>query len=277
MRAHLDDVLAKLPADQRDSAATAFRFLVTSSGRKIALSSEELREFSDGAGDSMEPALEHLERERILRPIPQSEPGGVARREIYHDVLAPAIVDWRRRHVEERRREETERRLAQARERARRLEVRNRRLSAAVMGLAAVAVAFALYLWDPKPVQRLELQTVDARFSVRGTQDPDPRLVLIAVDDRTVARLHPPGNGPPIPRQYYARLLDRLRRDRPDVIALDVIFAGPGDSTRRSHTAQVDPRHQRPPRVALRQLHDRDRARWHADGSRGAVRTSGGA
>ena len=57
----------------------------------------------------MEPALEHLERERILRPVPSSEPGGVARREIYHDVLAPAILDWRRRHVEERRREETER------------------------------------------------------------------------------------------------------------------------------------------------------------------------
>ena len=114
VRAHLDDVLAKLPAEQRDSAATAFRFLVTSSGRKIALSSDELREFSDGADDAMEPALEHLERERILRAMPSSEAGGVARREIYHDVLAPAIVDWRRRHVEERRRR-SERRLAEAR------------------------------------------------------------------------------------------------------------------------------------------------------------------
>src|SRR5215207_11207680 len=43
---HLDDVMAKLPADQRDAAAEAFRFLVTSGGRKIALSSAELREFS---------------------------------------------------------------------------------------------------------------------------------------------------------------------------------------------------------------------------------------
>ena len=47
VRGHLDDVLAELPADQRDAAADAFRFLVTSNGRKIALSSEELREFSD--------------------------------------------------------------------------------------------------------------------------------------------------------------------------------------------------------------------------------------
>jgi hypothetical protein len=93
---HLDDVLAKLPEDQRDAAATAFRFLVTSSGRKIALSSEELREFSDADGAALEPALEHLERERIVRPVPSEERGGVARHEIYHDVLAPAILAWPR-------------------------------------------------------------------------------------------------------------------------------------------------------------------------------------
>ena len=34
-------------------------------------------------------------------------------------------------------------------------------------------------------MQRLELGTVDARFSVRGAQDPDSRLVLVAVDDKT--------------------------------------------------------------------------------------------
>jgi CHASE2 domain-containing sensor protein len=218
---HLDEVMDKLPADQRDAAASAFRFLVTSSGRKIALSSQELREFSDAPGAPLEPALEHLERERILRPIPSSEPDGVARHEIYHDVLAPAILDWRRRHIEER----TERGLAQARERARRLEVRNRRLAAAVIALTAVAVALALYVWDPVPMQKLELQTVDARFSVRGSRAPDPRLVLIAVDDKTLAGLGREYTGN-ISRANYARLLDRLRKDRPAVIALDVIFSG---------------------------------------------------
>ena len=34
---HLDEVMAKLPDDQRDAAAAAFRFLVTAGGRKIAL------------------------------------------------------------------------------------------------------------------------------------------------------------------------------------------------------------------------------------------------
>ena len=216
---HLDDVMAKLPDDQRDAAAAAFRFLVTSGGRKMALSSAELREFSDAPAVPLEPALEHLERERILRPIPSSEPGGVGRREIYHDVLAPAILEWRRRHVDE----ERTRGLAQARERARRLEVRNRRLAAAVVALVVVASSLALYLWDPDPVQRLELRTVDARFSVRGARAPDPRLVLIAVDDRTLARRGTSLTGN-LRRVDYARILDRLRGEGPTVIAMDVVF-----------------------------------------------------
>jgi CHASE2 domain-containing sensor protein len=234
---HLGEVMGKLPADQREAAAVAFRFLVTSGGRKIALSSEELREFSDAPAAPLEPALEHLNRERILRPCPSSEPGGVARHEIYHDVLAPAILEWRRRHLEER----TERGLAQARERARRLEVRNRRLAAALVALTAVAVALALYVWDPVPMQKLELRTVDSRFSVRGAQALNPRLVLIAVDDRTLERLHATGamiTAQPtrkdaetaktkLRRDAYASLLDRLRQDRPAVLALDVIFLRP--------------------------------------------------
>jgi CHASE2 domain-containing sensor protein len=228
VRGHLDDVMAKLPAEERGAAAAAFRFLVTSGGRKIALSSGELQEFSEADAAQLQPALEHLERERILRPIPSSERDGVARHEIYHDVLAPAILEWRRRHVEEQRGAETERRLAEARQRTRRLEVRNRGLAAAVIALAAVAIGLALYLWDPKPVQRLELGTVDARYSVRGSGAADPRLIMIAVDDKTMRRLDPRRTGT-VPRIAYARMLDRLRQDRPAVIALDVVFQGARD------------------------------------------------
>jgi CHASE2 domain-containing sensor protein len=245
VRGHLDDVLDKLPSDQRDAAAAAFRFLVTSSGRKIALSADELREFSDVDAAALQPALEHLERERILRPIPSEERDGVARHEIYHDVLAPPILDWRSRHVEEQRRAETEGRLAQARQRARRLEVRNRRLSAAVIALAAVAIGLALYLWDPKPVQRLELSTIDTRYSVRGSGAADPRLVMIAVDDKTLERFDPDRTGR-LPRGDYARMLEQLGRDRPAVIALDVIFEG-----------QREPRGDRALLGAIRDTHER--------------------
>ncbi|MEZ0291434.1 MAG: CHASE2 domain-containing protein [Solirubrobacteraceae bacterium] len=223
---HLDDVMAELPEEQRDAAAAAFRFLVTSGGRKIPLSSEELLEFSDAPAESLEPALEHLERARILRRVPAPEPDATGRREIYHDVLAPAIRDWRRRHHDER----TERDLARARERARRLEVRNRRLAAAVVALLVVGVALALYVVDPAPVERLELATVDARFSFRPARPADPRLMLIAVDDRTLDRLGAaPARGEPriLRRAAYARMLERFREDGAAAIAIDVIFQGP--------------------------------------------------
>jgi CHASE2 domain-containing sensor protein len=242
---HLDEVMAKLPEEQRDAAAGAFRFLVTSGGRKIALSSQELGEFSEVPKRALEPALEHLQRERILRPIPSSETGGVGRREIYHDVLAPAVLDWRRRHVDE----ERTRRLAQARERARRLEVRNRRLAAAVVALLVIAGSLGLYLWNPRPLQRAELRTVDARFSVRGARAPDPRLVLVAVDDKTLARrgveLGRNGNIV-LPRADHARLLRRLHADGAAAIALDVIFQG-----------KVEPRGDRALLGAVRDTHDR--------------------
>ena len=71
--------------------------------------------------------------------------------------------------------------------------------------------------------------TVDARFSLRGTRPADPQVVLIAVDDRTLARLDPAETGV-IPRDAYARMLDRLRPARPRAIALDVIFLGPKEA-----------------------------------------------
>jgi CHASE2 domain-containing sensor protein len=221
---HLDDAMARLPAPQRDAATAALRFLVTSAGRKIALSSDELREFTDVDAATLDPALEHLERERILRPVPATEPGGAARHEIFHDVLAPAIRDWRRA--------EAERRLERVRRRARRLERRNRVLSAAVIALAALAVGLALYLWNPGPVRRLELAAFDARLTTRGGRASDPRVVIVAVDDRTLRRFGADRRGR-LPRVVYARIVDRLRADAPRVIAVDVNFEGrrdvPGD------------------------------------------------
>ena len=247
VRGHLDGVMARLTGDQRDAAAAGFRFLVTSSGRKIALSSEELREFSDADGAALEPALEHLERERILRPVPSEERDGVARHEIYHDVLAPAVLDWRRRHIEEQRRVETEARLAAAGERARRLETRNRRLAAAVIALVAVAIGLAVYLWDPEPVQRLELGTIDARFSVRGSSAPDPRVVMVTLDDKTLRRFHAQRDRI-IPRDQHAQMFERLRRDGAAAIAVDIHF------TRKN---EGDPRGDRELLDAIRATHDR--------------------
>jgi CHASE2 domain-containing sensor protein len=239
VRGHLDDVLARLTSDQRDAAAAGFRFLVTSSGRKIALSSEELHEFSDADPAALEPALQHLERERILRPVPSDDRDGVARHEIYHDVLAPAVLDWRRRHIDDQQRADTEARLAAARERTRRLETRNRRLTGAVIALVAVAIGLALYLWNPEPVQRLELSTIDARFNVRGSSGPDPRVVMVTLDNGTLAR-YDAQRALAIPRGQYAPMFARLRRDGAAVIAVDIHFNGAHEDDLRGDRELLD-------------------------------------
>lgn len=58
---------------------------------------------------------------RLLRPVaPPSDQPTEPRYEIFHDVLAPAVLDWRTRYVQEQERAERQRELQQAKVSARR-------------------------------------------------------------------------------------------------------------------------------------------------------------
>ncbi len=92
-------------------------------------------------------------------------------------------------------------------------------LAAVAVAAAGLAVtAYALDLLRP-----LELNTVDARYRVRGTRSPPKDLVLVALDPRSLKEL---GQRPPLPRSLHARLLERLRRDHPRLIVYDFQFIG---------------------------------------------------
>jgi CHASE2 domain-containing sensor protein len=136
--------------------------------------------------------------------------------------------------------------LAASGERQRRAQAAKRRPAVAVIALAAVAIGLALYLWDPEPVQRLELSTIDTRFSIRGSSAPDPRVVMVVVDDRTLRRFGAEGTGV-LPRAEYAPILERLHQDDAAAIAIDVRFEGRSD----------DPRGDRALLDAIRATHDR--------------------
>ena len=88
--------------------------------------------------------------------------------EVFHDVLSRPLLEWR---------------LGYERER---LEVRARRLSRALVAVTAVAISMAVYLFNPGFMQRLELDTVDLRFDVRGESSPPRDIVMVAVDDATL-------------------------------------------------------------------------------------------
>jgi adenylate cyclase len=92
---------------------------------------------------------------------------------------------------------------------------------ALLLGVAVVASAVALTLRATEWLYSLELDTVDARFSVRGDRDPPRDMVIVAVDDRSLRELGPLAE---VPLTVHAEVLDRLRRADSRLIAYDMEF-----------------------------------------------------
>jgi WD40 repeat protein len=137
VRTRLDDALAALPTAERDVAARVFQYLVTRSGSKIAHTPADLADYSGLPETTVTPVVEHMAGGdiRLLRPVPPP-PGqdGDPRYEIFHDVLGPAVLDWRARYTQEQAKRE-------ANERARRERRRARLFGAAAVGCAVIAAA----------------------------------------------------------------------------------------------------------------------------------------
>jgi hypothetical protein len=106
VRTHVDAVLGDLTRTERYRIADLFHQLVTPSGTKIAHSAADLAEYVGLPEKDVQSSLDRLARPetRIVRAVaPPPGTGGAARYEIFHDVLAPSILDWRTRQTEERR------------------------------------------------------------------------------------------------------------------------------------------------------------------------------
>ena len=151
VRTHLDAVMNTLLPNEQDTAARVFHYLVTPSGTKIAHTIPDLVEYTSLPQPQLTSVLEELSGgdERILRPVaPSPDQPTTLRYEIFHDVLAPAILDWRARHVREAAHLlELEQAQAQAREQQQRAEEqakaagRLRRLVVALMAVSLLALA----------------------------------------------------------------------------------------------------------------------------------------
>jgi CHASE2 domain-containing sensor protein len=111
--------------------------------------------------------------------------------------------------------------------------------AALLLGAGAVVAFLACLAYEEHVGRGLELHTVDTRFAIRGTQTPPRDLVVVQIDDATIAAL---GHFP-FSRAYHADAIRRISRDRPLVIAYDVQFTEKGP----------DPRADRALRAAVRQ------------------------
>ncbi|MEA2442512.1 MAG: hypothetical protein QOH76_3936, partial [Thermoleophilaceae bacterium] len=85
---------------------------------------------------------------------------------------------------------------------------RRRRLRALLLGVVAVlAVTLGLVAYGTDLFRSLELSTIDARFSWRGTEKPPGDLVVVGVAADSQTELNTQW---PFPRSYHARVIDRL-------------------------------------------------------------------
>jgi CHASE2 domain-containing sensor protein len=210
VRTHVRTAMSSLSARDQRLAAQVMRYLVTPSGAKVRHVASDLAEYVDRPEPEVRGLLERLSSGalRILRPAPaplgSSAPTAY---EVFHDVLTGALLDWRSRFER------------------RRLEARARWLLHALVAVTAVAISLAAYIGNPGLVQRLELDTIDMRFALRGETGAPRDVALVAMDDATL-RAFPDQD----PRAVVGRLLDRLTAGRPRAIAADILFLGKGSS-----------------------------------------------
>ena len=98
IRTHMDSAMNALSPEEQETAADIFRYMVTPSGTKIAYTVADL-EYYAGPTRPLQPVMDKLAQGnvRIMRPVTSPGEPGVIRYQIYHDVLAPAVLDWRSR------------------------------------------------------------------------------------------------------------------------------------------------------------------------------------
>jgi adenylate cyclase len=91
--------------------------------------------------------------------------------------------------------------------------------------VALLAAGIGVLAYATNLLRRSELQTLDARYSIRGEQKVPSDVVLVPIDNATVQDFRNGKRGqPPFPRRYDAQVIDRLRRAGAKVIAIDLEF-----------------------------------------------------
>jgi adenylate cyclase len=99
-----------------------------------------------------------------------------------------------------------------------------------IITISALSIYYFVFLQEKKTplsefAERLELDTLDTRFRYRprGATKPDPRIVIVDIDQRSQEIL---GRWP-FPRTNFAKMLDALHKDGARVAGFDITFSKP--------------------------------------------------
>lgn len=169
---HLTRALESLSPQEQTTAASLFLHMVTPSGTKIAQSVPDLARYASVERDEVETVADKLIADRVFRSV--AEPVGEQRLEIFHDVLAPAVTDWRTR-FEAQQGELRARREAEAGHR------RAMRLAVAALAALVVVAAIAVFALAQRSQARDHARTARANELVARAllvQPSDPGAAL---------------------------------------------------------------------------------------------------
>jgi WD40 repeat protein len=179
VRDHLDGALAALSPEQQDLAASVFNHLVTPSGAKIAHDAADLAGYVGAAPPELTPVLASLAAQRILRPVPGVPGSDIPRYEIYHDILADAVLAWRSRH-------EAARELGRVREGAAKRHRRLLLVAAAAVLLAGAMAGVTIFAFTQRSEARAQARKAHARAldaSALSQLPLDPELSLLLASE----------------------------------------------------------------------------------------------
>lgn len=203
VRTHLESVMNELPEASRQIAALVFKRLVTPSGTKIAYVPSDLAKLEQLDPEQVGGVLDRLTDDRLLTQIAPPAEAGEPRYEIFHDVLAPAVLDWSARWLQAQRFADEQQKLDAERDAVRRQAERDRRAARRLRGWTVVAVLFALAAIaaavyaqaSSRKAERNAREATDTRETLKlnnrlrdaeGKLATDPAMALTGV--RAVAR-----------------------------------------------------------------------------------------
>ena len=171
---HVNDVMAILSDEgARGIAARMFRYLVTPSRTKIPQATTDLVAYAEAPETAVRTVLNHLsdrQDSRILRRLAAPE-----RYELYHDVLAQPILDWRRAYFEEIERAAREQELRVETDQKRR-EARTLRWLVGAMAAFLVATLVAAYIFQLGR-RKAEYLTKQAQVATAQAQGAENRAL----------------------------------------------------------------------------------------------------
>jgi adenylate cyclase len=110
-----------------------------------------------------------------------------------------------------------------------------------VVTLAALAIYYVTFLGEQRLplsefVKRLELDSIDVRFQLRGRLQPDPRIIIVDIDQHSQEVL---GRWP-FPRINFAKLVDALHEDGARVVSFDITFSRPDGTAEPLQSLSAD-------------------------------------